>query len=260
MSAAGPAGTSGTWAVVTGASDGIGAAVARRLAARGDDLVLVARRQDRLEEVARAAAAHGVRTLVVAADLAEPAGVRRVLEETAGLDVGLLVAAAGFGSGGDLVDADVETEASMLRVNCEAVVRLCHGFGSRFVARGGGDIVLLSSIVAFQGVPGQATYSATKAFVQAFAEALGRELRPRGVRVLSVAPGPVRSGFGERAGLDLTAGAPPDDVARALVSRLGRPGTLFPGRLSKVLRAALAGLPRGLRTTVLGRVVAGMRA
>ena len=163
-----------------------------RLAADGCNVVLVARRAGALAGVADGIGeAHGVSTRVVAADLASPDEASRVDRETRDLDVGLLFAAAGFGTSGPFVEADLGRELGMIDVNCRALVQLTHAFARRFAARGAGGIVLMSSLVAFQGVPRAATYAATKALVQTFAEGLAREVEPLGIDVLASAPGPV---------------------------------------------------------------------
>ncbi|MEQ1565552.1 MAG: SDR family NAD(P)-dependent oxidoreductase [Myxococcota bacterium] len=250
----------GPWAVVTGASDGIGAAFARAAAARGLSVVLVARRADRLETLAAELdAAHGAQTLVVAADLATTAGVERTLAAIAALDVGLLIPAAGFGSIGPFVERALPAELEMVDLNVRAVVALAHPLGARMASRGRGGIVLLSSIVAFQGVPGSATYAATKAFVQSFAEALAGELRARGVDVVSSAPGPVHSGFADRAGMVMGAAATPAEVAESTLASLGHAVTVRPGVLAKALGWSLATLPRFGRVWLMAHIMAGMK-
>ncbi|MEM9556040.1 MAG: SDR family oxidoreductase [Acidobacteriota bacterium] len=249
----------GPWAVVTGASDGIGRECARDLAARGLDLVLVARRRERLEALASELAdEHGVGARVVVADLADTAGIERVVEETAALDVGLLVASAGFGTSGPLVDGDLGSELAMVDVNCRAVVALCHAFGRRFVERGRGGLVLLSSIVAFQGVPRAANYAATKSYIQTLAEGLRVEMAPHGVAVVASAPGPTRSGFADRADMRMSRTVDAATVARQTLDALGRRTTVRPGWLSKLLGYALATLPRWGRVRVMTAVMGDM--
>lgn len=251
----------GPWAVVTGASDGIGRAFAIRLAEAGANVVLVARREDALSALARElSATYGVEARVLAVDLGDDRGIGRLLAETSPLDVGLLVAAAGFGTSGDFLDADLEAELQMIDVNCRAVAALSHAFGQRFAQRGGGGLVLLSSLVAFQGVPRAANYAATKAFVQSLAEGLRVELAPHGVDVIASAPGPVKSGFGARADMRMGRAVEPDVVARETLRALGRRTTVRPGLLSKLLEASLALLPRIGRVWVLTRVMGGMTA
>ena len=249
----------GPAALVTGASDGIGRAFAERLAAMGFDLVLVARRAGRLQELADALSVqHGVAVQIIPADLAEPGGTAAVLAQTADRDIGILVAAAGFGSSGAFLAQDGAAEAGMVDVNCRAVVELVHGIGGRMQRAGRGGIVLFGSLVGFQGVPWSATYAATKGFVQSFAEGLAQELRPHGISVLSVAPGPIRSGFGARAGMRMSMAETPEVVARGSLAALGRGLTVRPGFLSKFLGWSLAMLPRWLRARVMGQIMKGM--
>ena len=249
----------GPWAVVTGASDGIGREMALRLAAAGLNLVLVARRRPVLDGMAaELRTRHRIETRVLDVDLANGDAMAAIEAGTRDLDVGLLIAAVGFGSSGPLLDAPLDRELEMLRVNCGAVLGLISRFGRRFAERGRGGVVLMSSLVAFQGVPLSANYAATKAYVQSLAEALHVEFAPLGVDVLASAPGPVRSGFASRAGMRMGAALEPATVARATLDALGRRTTVVPGLLSKVLTYSLVPLPRWARARVMGRVMRGM--
>jgi short-subunit dehydrogenase len=249
----------GPWAVVTGASDGIGQAIATELAAEGFGLVLVARRKAILSEFAEdLAARYGTKTRVIQADLGSDEGTAAVEAETADLEVGLLVAAAGFGTSGPFVDGDLDSELDMISVNCQAIAALTHGFAKRLVKRGRGGIILMSSLVAFQGVPRATNYSATKAYVQSFAEGLAVELSPHGVDVVASAPGPVRSGFDKRAGMTLSMAQTPEEVAKGTLRALGRRVTVRPGFLAWALETSLALLPRRGRTWMMTRVMASM--
>ena len=249
----------GPWAVVTGASDGIGRAIATELAAEGFGLVLVARRKAILSEFAEdLAARYGTKTRVIQADLGSDEGTAAVEAETADLEVGLLVAAAGFGTSGPFIDGDLDSELDMISVNCQATAALTHGFAKRLVKRGHGGIILMSSLVAFQGVPRATNYSATKAYVQSFAEGLAVELSPHGVDVVASAPGPVSSGFDKRAGMTLSMAQTPEEVAKGTLRALGRRVTVRPGFLAWALETSLALLPRRGRTWMMTRVMAGM--
>jgi hypothetical protein len=248
----------GPWAVVTGASAGIGAAFARELAARGLHVVLVARRTAELtalgDELARS---HGVQTRVLALDLGAATAAATLLQRTADLEVGLVVAAAGFGSCGPLLEQEAEAEAAMVDVNCRAVLQLVHGFGRRLCQQRRGALVLLSSLVAFQGAPFAANYAATKAYVQALAEAVQREFAAHGVQVIACAPGPVHTEFAARARMTMGSALRPEVVARETLARLPRGGTVRPGFGRKLLGLCLAMLPRAMRVRVLGKVMAG---
>ena len=250
----------GPWALITGASDGIGKSLANKVARRGLNVVLVARNTERLHAIARELrAAHNVETEVIATDLAQPAAVDRLADEVRDIDVGLVVLAAGFGTSGRLTELALATEREMLAVNVTAVASLAQTFARRLASRGRGGMMLFGSILGWQGVPGQVGYAATKAYVQVFAEGLHAELRPCGVDVLSVAPGPVHTGFGARAGLTMKSATTPDVVAKAAIAALGRRTTVVPGLRGKFLTSALALLPRGFRTRILGGVMHRMR-
>ena len=191
-------------ALVTGASSGIGAAIARELARRGHGVTLVARREERLLELSsELAAEHGVRAGVITADLAGREGRDRLAAELdrLELEVDVLINNAGFGLHGDFLDGERERQLSMVALNCEAVVDLTSRYGRGMSARGSGTIINIASTAAFQPLPGSATYAASKAFVLSFSEALHEELRGSGVTVTAVCPGPVRTEFAEVAGI-----------------------------------------------------------
>lgn len=249
----------GPWAVVTGASDGIGRAFAEALADAGLDLVLVARRRPELEALAaRLQQARGVRCRVLDLDFTAPDASEHLANATADLDVGLLVAAAGYGTSGALLDAALASELGMVDVNCRTVTAQAWHFGGRMAARGRGGMVFLSSIVAFQGTPHAAHYAATKAYVQVLAEGLRHEWAPLGVDVVVSAPGPTRTGFARRADMRMSTALEPGIVARGTLHALGRQTTVRPGWLSKLLGWSLASLPRWGATRIIAKVMAGM--
>jgi uncharacterized protein len=146
----------------------------------------------------------------------------------------------------------------MLNVNCRELLGLSWHFGRRFLKRGCGGIVLMSSIVGFQGTPFAAHYAATKAYVQTLAEALFVELAPLGIDVLAAAPGPTHSGFAARAGMRPGAALKPDDIAQPILTALGHQSTVLPGFLSKLLTYSLMPLPRWARVRIMGGVMNSM--
>jgi len=249
----------GPWALVTGASSGIGAAIASRLADRGLNLILVARRADALDALAlRLSGSHGIDVKVVLADLGQSEEVSRVVAQIAAVDIGLYVASAGFGTSGAFADNDLGAELNMIDVNCRALTALAHPLAAKMQDRGRGGMIFLSSIVAFQGVAQSANYAATKAFVQSFAEGLAIELAPQGIDVLASAPGPVATEFSTRADMRMSGAADPDTIAKATLAALGKARTTRPGFQSKLLGYGLATLPRPLRTRILTRIMTGM--
>lgn len=249
----------GSWAIVTGASSGIGREMALRLAEAGLNLVLVARSQNVLEQMAVDwQDRYAIAVKVLAVDLSMKSGTKTILEETQNLDIGLLVAAAGFGTSGAFLESPIEAEMEMLNVNCRSLLELTWHFGKRFMKRGNGGIVLMSSIVGFQGTPFAAHYAATKAYVQTLAEALYVELAPMGIDVIASAPGPTNSGFADRAGMKLGMALSPKDVAQATLDALGTKPTILPGFISKLLTYSLAFLPRWVRVQIMGGVMRDM--
>jgi len=199
-----PAPGEGATALVTGASSGIGTEIARGLAERGHGLTLVARREERLLELAsQLTARHGVPAGVIACDLGERSGRDKLAGELERLelDVSILVNNAGFGYTGDFVRAPRQRQVSMVALNCEAVVDLCSRYLPGMLQRGEGAVINIASVAAFQPLAGSATYAATKAFVLNFSEAVHQELSGTGVTVTAVSPGPVRSEFAEQAGV-----------------------------------------------------------
>jgi hypothetical protein len=191
------------WALVTGASAGIGREVARQLAAAGAHLVLTARRRERLDQLAaELTSGHQVKVEVLVADLAQPDAPQAIFDFTRdrNLEIELLVNNAGFGLHGEFHRQPYARFAEMVQVNVAAVVHLTHLFLPQMVARGRGDILIVSSTAAFQAVPYIATYAATKSFELFWAEALAEELQGYGVRVCALCPGSTTTEFQQIAG------------------------------------------------------------
>jgi short-subunit dehydrogenase len=249
-------------AVVTGASSGIGTEIARELAKRGQNLTLVARREDRLKALAEELGReYRVRAEVVAADISTDAGREAMFGEIAarGREVDVLVNNAGFGSAGRFQSLDGDKEALMVRTNCEAVVALCAHWIPGMVDRGRGSILNLASIAAYQPTPYQATYAASKAFVLSFTEALSSDLHDTGVTATALCPGPVPTEFEQNAGIDSDwEGIPrfvlttPEHNAKAGVEGMDKGRrVVVPGPINRATAAAGHYTPR---TVLLGLV------
>ncbi|HMQ47335.1 MAG TPA: SDR family NAD(P)-dependent oxidoreductase [Saprospiraceae bacterium] len=249
----------GPWALVTGASSGIGLVLAERLAEAGLNVVLSARRKELLEKIsADIQHKYGVKTRVVAADLSLAKDIHQLLEATRDLDIGLLVPCAGYGTSGEFIQSDLPTEINMLRLNCEAVLILTHHFVQVFKQRKRSGIILMSSLVAFQGVPYAGHYAATKAYIQSLSEALAIELRPYNIAVLAPTPGPVESGFGERANMKMNLSQQAADLGIPILKALGRQSIVVPGGISKLLVYSLRTVPRWAKVRILKLVMGGM--
>jgi len=248
----------GPWAVITGASDGMGKALADQIAACDLNVVLIARREDLLAKVAKdIEAAYGVETRIIAADLSEPTRISEVLSSLDDLEVGLFVGAAGFGTSGSFTQTDLRAELNMIDLNCAGLFASTRHFAKPMIERRRGGIILFSSLVAFQGVARAANYAATKAYVQVFAEGIRIELAKDGVDVLAAAPGPVASGFGDRADMVINNAASPEAVAPETLFALGRKATVRPVFFNKFLQASLSPLPRTIRARILEQVMKG---
>lgn len=245
----------GPWAVVTSASSGIGLELAKCLAAAGLHLVLNARNEEQLARITPDfSTAYGTKTTVVAGDVTDAKTTEEIIVVSKTLDVGLLVASAGFGTSGLFIKNALAEEVNMLRVNCEALLSLTHHFSQVFANNKCGGIIPMSSIVAFQGVPFSANYAATKACVQSLAEALAVELKPFGVDVLAAAPGPVASGFGQRANMKMNMFLTPAQIGVPILQALGRKTTVLPGLLTKLLVYSLRTVPRWGKVKIMKMV------
>jgi uncharacterized protein len=223
-------------ALVTGASSGIGAQFAEQLSAAGYEVVLVARRAERMQELASRLAGP---SHVIACDLARDPGSLAENVAALGLHVDLLVNNAGFGTSGHFVGIDPAREAEEVRLNCEALVVLTHAFLPGMLERGRGGVITVASTAGFQPLPYEVTYSASKAFARTFSDALSTELRGTGVHALCVNPGPVPTEFQRVAGY-AEGWTPP-----------------VPGKISaeQVVRESLQAFRRGSRTLMPGFVL-----
>ncbi len=249
----------GPWAVITGASSGIGRAIALQLAESGLDLILVARRTPLLEAFAEEVKKKwGTQVHCLGADLAKRDETLKLLDQVKTYDIGLFVGAAGFGTSGTFMEAELQQELNMLAVNCEAILIMTHHFAKNMASRGHGGIILLASLVGFQGVPYAAHYAATKAYVQSLGEAIAVELKHKNVDVLSAAPGPVNSGFADRANMQMGKVLSPNQVAVPILKALGKRHTVLPGGLTKLLIGSLRTVPRWAKVRIMSKVMGGM--
>jgi len=248
----------GPWAIVTGASSGIGEALAVALSRRGVNPLVVARRTDELERVAAEIRRRGGGGEVLGLDLAQPQSVDRLQQHTADRDVGLVVCNAGINPEGEFEELTPATHERIVDVNVRAPLLLARAFLPRLVRRGRGGFLITGSIEGFVGFPHSATYSASKGFVRALAEALWGEYRRHGIDILALAPGATdtpllrRNGFepGELPGL-LSA----DAVAEFALDHLRNGPWAVPGITNRIMAAALTHAPRRLILPVLGKAM-----
>ena len=250
-----PAPSYGSTVVITGASSGIGADMARQLAERGYNVTLVARRRERLEELAdELREAHDIHVDVETCDLGSPAARGRLTKKllSGEREVVGLCNNAGFGNLGNFLDNDPEAETAVVRLNIEALHELTGAFLPRMVKQGAGAILNVASTAAFQPLPGFATYAASKAFVHSFSEAVHSEVRGSGVSVTSLCRGFSRTEFEEAAGAEDAAAKLPgftwmesEDVARqAVEGMLAGKRTVVPGAINKAVSTSGRFIPR----------------
>ncbi len=249
----------GRWALATGASAGIGAALARELAAHGAKLILTARRKDRLESLAAELVAKGTEVRIVVADLNDPAAPEEIYDATegAGLAVDILINNAGLGQYGAFCNSPIEQELSQVRVNCEAMVRLTRLLLPRMVERGRGWVLIVASTASYQPVPYITTYAATKAFDRFFALGLAAEVARLGVKVTALCPGSTESEFFDVARAGAFKGRKmqtAEEVARLGIDALARGRRVIIPNFHSRLRALLVRfLPVGLITRYVER-------
>lgn len=244
-----------SWVLVTGASSGLGEEFARQLAASGANLILTARSHSALEQLGRQLSRErGVETRVVIADLAEPGGAQALCRDVdaLGLPVEHLINNAGFGGTGPFADQDQDELGRMVRLNCEALLTLARHFLPAMLARGKGGILNVASTAALQPMPFMAAYAATKAFVLDLSVAIAEEVRGSGVHITALCPGPVPTGFQQRAGIrpdrtrrlaELTA---TETVERGLNAYAAGRAVCITGAVNNAHAAVAKLLPRGL--------------
>ena len=247
----------GGWALITGASAGIGAEFARALAADGMSCVLSARRQDRLTALAKELEkTHGVGTRIVAVDLGEPSGADRLAEAVADLDVAVLVNNAGYGYAGRFIGQDTDRLRAMVQLNCIAPVVLTSRLLPAMQKRGRGAVIVTGSVAGHQPVPFNAAYSATKAFDLFFGEALWGEMQGSGIDVLVLEPGPTITEFQTVAGETPHEGEPPSQVVAVALHALGHQPSVVSGWQNWLQCTVSRLAPRSLTALIAGRVMA----
>ena len=254
----------GPWAVITGASAGIGAEFARQIAEQGINVVLIARRRNRLEELASTIEdMYQVQARVAPVDLAARDVVESLQPVLRDIEVGLLINCAGYGSSGPFLDMDPSVQESMINVNCRASILLTHEIVQGMRERGRGGVVFVSSVSGFCASRGMANYNATKAYDLVFAEGLAEELRPYGVDVQALCPGGTLTEFQRVAGLEPRNFGPlarfmfatPKSVVTTSLRALGHRVTVVPGFLNKLMVLTMRLVPRRVSTWIFGSMM-----
>lgn len=250
----------GQWAVITGASTGIGQAISEQVAKQGLNIVAVARNQNNLQVLKRSLQEkYGIQVNTISADLSDEEANHEVLRQTSELDVGLLIPNAGIENNGAFKDNALEDEAKMLRLNTISPMVLSHEFAKRFSARKRGGILFVSSLFAYQGVPFVSNYSASKAYILSLGEALNVELKPFGVDVTVLSPGLTDTGMTQNMAVDFNkmpiTKHRPDAVARIGLKALGKKATVVPGFINKFYAWENRLIPRSWPVNLFGMLL-----
>lgn len=246
----------GPWALITGASSGIGEEFARQLARTGLNLILIARRKQRIDELARRLESQSpIQVKAVALDLSRPDFLPPLLSAIGSVEVGLLVNNAGFGIAGKFLDHELQKELALLDVNCRAALVLTHAFGRQMAQRRRGGIIFVSSVSGFIATPFEAHYAASKAYELSLAESLGYELKPDGVDVLALCPGATKTEFHLVAGTRSAPAMPVEPVVELGIRTLAKKPVAIPGWHNRLLVYLLKATPRRLHTLLAGRVM-----
>lgn len=250
----------GPWAFVSGASAGLGEGFSRQLAARGLNVALAARRQDRLEALATELEnEYGIQTRVIAVDLGSENFLDVVKAKTDDLEIGLLVNNAGFTNSGEFLDNPLQQELLLVHVNIRAAMMLAHHFGQGMRERRRGGIIFSASIAGHAAIPFWANYSASKAYDLLLAEALGSELAKYNVDVLALCPGATRTEFEDYSGFFASFMAMgPDKVIKQALNKLGKRRTTVVGVINLMTVMSYRLVPRRLSAWLAGKVIRDM--
>jgi hypothetical protein len=249
----------GPWALVTGASAGIGAEFSKQLGAMGLNVVLVARRRERIEGLAQeleSTSKIAVKTIV--ADLSQTDFLPQILSKTESLDVGLLVNNAGFGIAGRFLEHEVTRELALLDVNCREPLVLTHVFGRKMAQRKRGGVIFVSSVSGYIATPYESSYAASKVYELFLAESLRYELSKEGVDVLALCPGSTDTEFHQISGSRPVAAMAVGPVVRLALHKLGKTSVAIPGWHNRLLVYLLKFTPRRAHTYFAGKVMGNL--
>ena len=250
----------GPWAIVTGANAGIGKAIATELAARGLNIIGIARRQHLLDELQEELSEdYAVEVRTLALDLTDPESISKIELLVSDLDIGLVVPNAGVEMTGSFTDSTLDANERMLHLNVHAPMQLAKIFGAKMASRGRGGILFLSSLFGYQGIPLVANYAATKAYILSLGEALHVELKPQGVDVTVLSPGLTDTAMPANMPINFSRmpiySQAPEDVARTGLNALGRKATVVSGLLNKFYAWENRFLPRSFPVALFGFLI-----
>ncbi len=250
----------GPWALVTGASSGIGAEFAKQLAERNLNLILIARRKEKLEHLGRSLEKKNkIQVETITADLSRSDFMSLISPVAQTREIGLLVNNAGFGIGGHFLEHDLERELALLDVNCRAPLILAHEIGRKMTERRRGGIIFVSSVSAYMATPFEASYAASKVYELFLGESLWYELKQQGVDVLSLCPGSTMTEFHEISGTRAFAAMPVEPVVALALKKLGKKQSVIAGWHNRLLVSLAKIVPRRMITILAGKIMDNLR-
>lgn len=250
----------GPWAIVTGANAGIGKAIATELAARGLNIIGVARRQELLDDLQQELSEdYGVKVRTIRADLTDMESISKIELATSDLEIGLVVPNAGVEMSGEFIDTSLDANERMLRLNVHAPMQMSKVFGAKMARRGRGGILFISSLFGYQGIPLVANYAATKAYILSLGEALNIEMKRHNVDVTVLSPGLTDTDMPANMPIDFSRipiyAQHPEQVAKTGLNALGRKATVVSGLLNKFYAWENRFLPRSFPVSLFGFLI-----
>lgn len=250
----------GSWAIVTGASAGIGKEIAKQVAREGLNVVIIARRENLLNDLKQEMEKnYNIKVRLLAMDLLEPEAIKILNEATMDLDIGLVIPNAGMELSGEFVDGDMQQHTALVQLNAMVPMQIANVFGKRLKERGKGGILFLSSLFGYQGIPYVANYAASKAYILTLGEALNIELSPYGVDVAVLSPGLTETEMSENMAVDFKKmpifSMQPSQTARAGLHILGKKTTVVPGLLNKIYAWENRFIPRTWPVKLFGFLI-----
>lgn len=253
----------GDWALVTGASSGLGADFARQLAQKKMNIILTARRTDKMNAVAKEIEKeYNVKTQVIGQDLIKSDAINNIRDEVGDKEIGVLINNAGYGVLGNFHENDYDSQVEMVTLNCVVPVALAQAFIDPMVKRGKGAMIFLASTAAYQGVPYFSVYAATKVFNLFLAEGLWGEYRNQGIDIMGLSPGYTATEFQSHAHIKRMKGPPPaksEEVVELAIRKLGKKPSIIHGAINQIGAFSARLIPRGTSVKLGGAIMKMMR-
>ncbi len=250
----------GDWALITGASSGIGKCFAETLAPMGFNLILVARSEKKLNHISiELSSSHSIKCRVIVADLTKEKSVNHIIEQTQDINIGLLINNAGYSLTGDFIADTQNSQTDLMKINSLIPMQLCHWFGQKMQVKGKGGIINVSSVSGIMPLPNWTTYSASKSFLKSFSESLWYELKPKGIDIIALCPGATKTNFHKTAKVNSN-GLLPKKIVEAGIKKLGKTPSVIVGTSNKFLVFIMSILPLKMKIRLGAIAIENMKS